>query len=196
VAGERLLDTHIKRFQNYNVELVNHFGLTECPAIGVSKKGDPRVLEIINDGIFTESLKENDAERFVVTDLHNTATPIVRYKTGDMLERVRHNSDGTLSQMSIVGRGDDLVKIQGILIPKTKIIEIVSRFTDKFLVDIQTKKARDFVEVTLDRACKKNQKKIEDSLAFFKKWKISFKKHFSIPTTSSFKNRYVIDSRR
>jgi phenylacetate-CoA ligase len=196
VAGERLLDSYIKKFKDYNIEVINHFGLTECPAIGVSSKHNPKIIKVINDGIYVECLKENGLNYLVITDLNNTATPIIRYKTGDIIDNIKSNKDSTLSEVSIVGRSDDLVKIQGELISKTKIVETLSHFTDKFLVNIRTKKTRDFVEVTLDQACKKNEVKIDNELAFLKKRKLIFKTYFSIPKTSSYKSTYIVDSRR
>ncbi len=197
IAGERLWDVYIEKFKKYNIEIVNHFGLTECPAIGVSKKGDPSIIEMINEGIYTESITGTNGEQyFVVTDLNNFATPIIRYRTGDTIDNVKHNKDGSLKEISIIGRGDDLVKIQGVLVSKTKIVEILSKFTDKFVVNIITKKHRDFVEVFLHQSCEEIKAEIDEQLAFLKKKELFFRGDISVPKTISYKNKHIVDLRR
>ncbi len=197
LAGERLLDSHIETFEKYGIEVINHFGLTECPAIGVSKKGNPKALEIINVGIHTESMVDEKGDHyFVVTDLHNFATPVIRYKTGDIIEKIQKNKNGTLAEFSIVGRGDDLIKIQGVLLSRSKIIEILSNFTDRFVVNILTKEGRDFVEIVLHKTCEKHKTVIEEQVAFLKKRELIFQEEITIPTTTSFKNKYIVDLRQ
>ncbi len=196
VAGEKLLESYIKKFRKYHIEVVNHFGLTECPAIGVSKAGNPKAIEIINDGIYTESIEEDGVKYFVVTDLYNLATPIIRYKTGDVIRNTKHNKDGSLSEISIIGRADDLVKIQGVLTSKTKIINTLLKFTDKFYIKIKTRKGRDLVEIAVDQAVKKLRDRIDEDLGFVKRKELVFKKRVLVPKTSSYKARYIADLRR
>ncbi len=199
VAGENLLDAYIEKFNSFGVEVINHFGLTECPAIGVSVKNNPKVLDIIDHGIYIESVEDHGVRHLVVTDVLNTATPIIRYKTGDVVTVIRENKAGgtvQLNRVSIVGRSDDLIKIQGVLVSQKKIIDILLRFSDTFIVYVKTKNSRDFLEVVLPSKYRKYQAEIEAALAFIKKKEICFEKDVVVPVTSSFKKRYIHDMRR
>ena len=196
VAGERLLEVYIKKFKKHGIVLENHFGLTECPAIGVSKRGRPDIIEIINKGIYTEAIKEGNYTYFIVTDLLNSATPIVRYKTGDLISNVITNRNGSVKEMSVVGRSDDLVKIQGILVSKTKIINTVSHYTNKFIVYIKTQKNRDCVDIVLPQDCRKCESRLDTLLSEVKRKTYIYKKDVVVPQTISFKNRHIIDLRK
>ncbi len=196
VAGEMMLDAYIEKFKEHGVEVANHFGLTECPAIGVSVKGNLKKIQVIGDGIYAESIEESGVHHLVVTDLYNYATPIIRYKTGDVIDSILQNKDGSISQFSIIGRSDDLIKIQGVLVSKTKIVEKMLMFTDTFVVHIITKDSRDFVEVHIDAECKKKENEIAEALAFLKKKKLVFKEQLLVPTTSSLKKKHVVDLRK
>jgi phenylacetate-CoA ligase len=196
VAGEKLLDAYIKIFKDYKIQIVNHFGLTECPAIGVSKKGAPEIIEIINEGLYPEIIEENETKYLVITDLNNYATPIIRYKTGDVVDNIKYNKQGDLTEITIIGRSDDLIKIQSVLTSKSKIIEIITKYTNKFTVYLKTKNGRDWVYVYLDKKSKKDKLKIDSELFFLKKRQLIFKDNLSIPKTSSYKNKYIIDLRK
>ncbi|MEX0918747.1 MAG: AMP-binding protein [Candidatus Paceibacterota bacterium] len=196
VAGERLLDSYTDTFKRYGIEVINHFGLTECPAIGVSKKDDPQKITVISNGIYVEAIEIKNLKHLVVTDLYNLATPIIRYKTGDILDNVKYNRNGSLKEFEIINRSDDLIKVQGILTSKTKIIDSLLKFTDQFMVYIKTNNDRDLVEIFIDNKVKKKEAEINETLNFLKNKKIIFQKNIDASKTSSYKNKYIADLRK
>ena len=197
VAGEMLLDSYISRFEELGVEVINHFGLTECPAIGVSKKGNPRLIKVINEGIYVEAIKVKDDLQLAITDLNNKATPIIRYNTRDILEGVKYNRDGSISEFVVIGRSDDLVKLQGMLTSKTKIENTLSKYTSDFIVNFKTKENRDFVEVVLPLEFKGKESEISKELSFiYAKKEIIFQDKVDVPKTISHKLRHIADLRK
>ncbi len=197
VAGEMLLDSYISRFKELGVEVINHFGLTECPAIGVSKKGNPRLIKVINEGIYVEAIKIKEDMLLAITDLNNKATPIVRYNTWDVLKDIIYNDDGSISEFIVIGRSDDLVKLQGMLTSKTKIEEILSKYTNDFIVNFKTKENRDYVEFVLPKEFKDKENEILKELAFiYVKKEVIFLQQIDVPKTSSSKLRHIIDLRK
>ncbi len=197
VAGEMLLDSYISRFNDLGVEVINHFGLTECPAIGISKKGNPKVIEVLEGDIYVEAVKIDQKLQLVITDLNNKATPIIRYNTKDILQNVKLNKNGSISEFTIIGRDDDLIKLQGMLTSKTKIENTLSKYTDEFIVNFKTKENRDFVEFVLPLEFKEKEKEILKELSFiFAKKEILFEVEVEVPKTSSHKLRHIVDLRK
>lgn len=196
VAGEKLLTSYLKRFQELEINVINHFGLTECPAIGVSMKKHPELISTINDGIYTEIIKKENGNYLVVSDLYNYSSPIIRYETGDIVDNVKFNRNGTLSEFKLVGRADDLIKVQGILVSKAKIIDILSTYTSNFLITIKTKKGRDFVEIKLPVMFTTKKSEIVQKLYFLKNKNFLFTDNINIPKTLSYKNKYFSDIRK
>ena len=197
VAGEMLLDSYLAKFEELGVEVVNHFGLTECPAIGVSKKGRPKVIEVIEDGVYIEAININENLQLLVTDLNNTSTPIIRYNTQDILQDVRYNNNESLKEFTIVGRSDDLVKLQGMLTSKTKIDDFLSKYTERFIVYLETKDNRDHVRIIIPSNLKEKEKEILDGLSFiFAKKSLMYEDKIDVPKTSSYKLRHIVDLRR
>ncbi len=197
VAGEKLLESYIESFKKFGVEVSNHFGLTECPAIGVSKKNNLLSIEVINDGIYAEAIKNEDGLHFVITDLNNYSTPIIRYDTKDIIKDIKLNKDGSLKEFLLVGRNDDLIKLQGTLTSKAKLIEILNKFTDKFIINIKTKEDKDWLEITIDNHFKERERDIQQSLAFIScKKEIIFNENVEVPKTISNKIKHIVDLRK
>jgi len=198
VAGERLLDSYIERFRHFNVEVINHFGLTECPAIGISDHLEPKTIKVINSGIYVEAKEETDGQTaLVITDLNNTSTPIIRYKTGDIIKDIKYMKDGTVKEFAIVGRDDHLIKLQGILISKGMIIDRLSKYTNEFMVKVKTVQERDFVEVVMPKQFNRKAEQIYEDLSFVsaKKEIIFSDKLEVLYKTDPHKLRRIIDER-
>ncbi|MFH0715055.1 MAG: AMP-binding protein, partial [Candidatus Diapherotrites archaeon] len=144
VAGEKLYPSYIRIFKEKGVEVINHFGLTECPAIGVSEK-NPSKIKVIEEGIRVESIAEESGENLLVTDYQNFSTPIIRYRTGDIIKPRKVSKDGSISEFEMLARSDDLVKLRGSFVSKNKIIESLLDYSSHFQVVVSTKNNKDVV---------------------------------------------------
>ncbi|MFA5931522.1 MAG: AMP-binding protein [archaeon] len=196
VAGERLLDSYIENFNNLGIKLVNNFGLTECPAIGVSIN-DQKLIKVIPDGIFVEMVNVDGNNELVITDLNNKATPIIRYNTRDLLIRVKEEKNGSLQEFEVKGRNDDLIKLQGLLVSKNKIIEVISKYTNDFYVNIIIKEGRDYLQINLLKSIKPMEKEIIfDITKVYGKVELVFLEEINPSKTSSHKVILVQDLRK
>ena len=198
VAGEKLLESYINNFKELNVEVINHFGLTECPAIGISKKNNPKIIKVISDGLYIESIKNDVGDELVVTDLNNFSTPIIRYNTADIIDHISYNKKNkSIIQFELKNRSDDLIKLQGILTSKNQIIETISRFTNEFIINLFIEDNRDIVELTLPNSIKNRELEILCSLEFIRaKKKIIYQDIVDVPKTSSHKLKNLNDKRK
>lgn len=195
-AGEALLDSYISTFKFHGIKVVNHFGSTECPAIGVSLN-DEKKIHVISDGIIIESEKNKNIEELVITDLNNFSTPILRYNSKDIIDNIKKDHNDHIIEFELKGRNDDLVKLMGILVSKIKISNTILKHTDEFYVLLKTKENRDYVEIHLPNSIKNKEVELEKDLLF-----IMAKKHFIyedsiiIPKTLTNKTKYIQDLRK
>lgn len=197
VAGEALLDSYIDKFKEFGIEVVNHFGLTECPAIGISTTDDLQSIKVIDKGIFVESYEVDGKGHLLVTDLYNESTPIIRYDTKDSIEILSTTSNGSLKEFKLIGRDGELTKLQGILVSKVKIINSLLKITDNFHIDLEIKGGRDVVSLYIDNSLRGEEENIMKSLDFLHcKKEINFVENFAIPKTISNKVKYIDDLRK
>ncbi|VVB77292.1 AMP-binding enzyme [uncultured archaeon] len=196
VTSERLLDSYVGRFRHFGIELRTTFGLTECPAIGVSKPGDAMTQEVIGDGAYVEAVDVNGATELAVTDLNNLSTPVIRYLTGDVIKNIKYGDDGSVIEFVPDRRNDDLIKINGILVSKSALVEALSKYSDDFTVRIETRNDSDFLEVTFPKKCESREAEIRSYLSSVRVNKdIVFKTDVDVPVTGSGKLRHLVDRR-
>lgn len=196
VAGEALFDTYIESFNKQGIKVVNHFGLTECPAIGVSIDNEKRI-HVINDGILVEIEKNDNVEELVITDLNNFSTPIIRYNTRDVVGNIDRDNEGNITAFELHGRNDDLVKLNGILTSKKHLSNSLLKFTEKFFIELKTKDDRDLVTIHLPESLQEQESDIMKSLKFLiAKHEIVYEGHVDVPKTITNKAKYIIDLRK
>ncbi|VVB77294.1 Uncharacterised protein [uncultured archaeon] len=196
VGGERLLDSYIARFMNFGTDLYNVMGTVEFSRVGISKKGKPKVLEAFDPGLYVETAEGTDGTELVVTDLENLATPIIRYKTGDLVNVLERNGDGSVREFSYEGRTGDLVKLFGMFASKTDIENRLSKYTDDFVVYIKTSGAGDYLQIVLPEKCREKANEIVGELKHIRVEKETvFKQKVDVPVTDSFKSRHIVDAR-
>ncbi|VVB77083.1 AMP-binding enzyme [uncultured archaeon] len=197
VTGERLLESYSKRFNDIGISVSNIFGMTECPFIGISKKEDFRTFRVTGSDIFLETLDTEKGTELVVTDLKNFSTPVIRYKTGDVVTRVKYNEDGSVREFHLESREDDRIKINSELFSKSSIEDAISKYSEDFVLRVQTKDYADFIELTLPEKCRPEKNALLQDLSHFRSEKaLVFAGRVDVPRTSSGKLKRIIDLRK
>lgn len=154
--------------QNLGVKVHNHYGMCEIYS-GFAYECDCRTgLHILDELVYVEVIDPSTGKvvpdgqtgELVVTSIHKEATPIIRYRTGDIT--VRHSSDkncacaqsATTSYMidSIHHRIDDTIFIKGLKVDPHLIRDFLLREFGAYIqsdVQIEVSKEVDFNEPTL-----------------------------------------------
>jgi phenylacetate-CoA ligase len=115
----------------------DHHGMTEVGPVTHEVPGRPGSLLVMEDSFYAEILDpvtgqpvpEGHSGELVLTTLRRTASPLIRYRTGD---RVIGRRDPTLGNAlvlegGILGRVDDMVILRGVNVYPTAIEELVRR---------------------------------------------------------------------
>ena len=145
VAGEpggSIVSTRERIEQGWGARVIDHHGLTEVGPIsfecwespgGLHLNEDEYICEVLEPGTQREA---GDGERgeLVITNLGRTASPLIRYRTGDIVvKRTGPCACGrTLSRLEggILARVDDMVIVRGVNVYPSAVEAIVRRFAE------------------------------------------------------------------
>jgi len=172
VAGEpggSVPQTRARIEEAWGAACVDHYGMTEVgPACFECEKVRGRLhvieSEYIAECVDPETGKaraEGDVGELVLTNLGREGSPLLRYRTGDIVRLRRHapcacGRSFAALEGGILGRVDDMLVVRGVNIYPSAVEEAVRRFGEiaEFRVEIQQWRAmtelKVIVEVTAD----------------------------------------------
>lgn len=140
------------------VQIFDHHGMTEVGPVSYEDPEHPQNLCIIEDAYRAEIVDtegnevEDGAEgELVLTTLKRTASPLIRYRTGDWVRKERRNGKLYLKG-GILSRCDDMVVIRGVNLYPTAIENVVLRFPEvaEFVIEQKRVKNMEEIEVLLE----------------------------------------------
>jgi len=126
----------------------DHHGMTEVGPVTYECPAQPGVLHVIESAYFAEVIDPasgkpapaGQAGELVLTTLGRTGSPLLRYRTGDLVKfRTRNAERGTACRCGrhelaleggILGRSDDMVIVRGVNVYPTAVEEIIRSFED------------------------------------------------------------------
>ncbi len=121
----------------------DHHGMTEVGAVSYECPAHPCRLHVIDSAYFAEVLdpetqapvRLGEAGELVLTTLKRVGSPLLRYRTGDLVKLATSSPcacgtfDTTL-EGGILGRTDDMVVVRGVNVYPSAIEQIVREFSD------------------------------------------------------------------
>ena len=145
VAGEpggSIPATRERIERSWGARVIDHHGLTELGPIsfecweapGFLHLNEDRFLCEVLDSTTLEPLPDGERGELVVTSLGRTASPVLRYRTGDMV--VRRSGPCACGRTwarlegGILARADDMVNVRGVNVYPAAIEAIVRRFPE------------------------------------------------------------------
>lgn len=142
-------------------EIFDHHGMTEVGPVTFEHPDKPLSLCVIESAYFAEIIdRESQREvaagekgELVLTTLKRTACPLLRYRTGDLVEKSYF--DGRLClEGGILGRVDEMVVVRGVNIYPTAVEKVIRGFPEvvEFQVKQTTRQSMAELEITLEPA--------------------------------------------
>lgn len=145
--------------------VVDHHGMTEVGPVSYACPKRERVLHVIESAYFAEviepasglAVSPGEKGELVLTNLGRLGSPLVRYRTGDIVERSASEqcecgSDDLALEGGILARTDDMVVIRGVNLYPSAIEDII-RACDgvaEYRVEIQTARALPEVSIQVE----------------------------------------------
>lgn len=146
----------------------DHHGMTETGPVTYEHPDKPLSLCIIEEAYFAEIIdRETQTEvapgqkgELVLTTLTRTACPLLRYRTGDLVEKAYFTPAGGAPILSleggILGRVDEMVVIRGVNVYPTAVEKIIRGFPEvvEFQVVQTTRQSMAELEVMIEADAK------------------------------------------
>lgn len=134
----------------HGARVFDHHGMTEVGPVTHELPDRPGVLKILEQSFYAEVVEpatslpvpEGTPGELVLTTLRRTASPLIRYRTGDIVV-ARRTAEGLLLEGGILGRVDDMVIVRGVNVYPTAIDGIVRNFPEvtEYRVTLDTRNA-------------------------------------------------------
>jgi phenylacetate-CoA ligase len=126
----------------WGARVFDHYGLTEVGPVGMECRENPGGFHLLETECVAEVIDPATAEpvpagqvgELVVTNLHRSGSPVIRYRTGDLVQvdprpcpcgRSFLRLDG-----GVLGRGDDMIHVRGNNVYPSALEAVVRRFAD------------------------------------------------------------------
>ena len=149
-----------KRIESaWQARVYDHHGMTEIGPVSVSSENDPDLLLLLHDSYFCEVIDPatgvptalGETGELVLTTLGRHGSPLLRYRTGDLVLPVAYGDHFAL-RGGVLNRTDDMVVIRGINIHPSSIDAIVRMFPDiaEYQVEIDPRPALAELRLTVE----------------------------------------------
>ncbi|MCP4847985.1 MAG: phenylacetate--CoA ligase [Verrucomicrobiaceae bacterium] len=142
-------------------KVFDHHGMTEVGPVSVEVPNSPGNLCIVPGFHFAEVLdlesgmevSEGERGELVLTTLRRDDTPVLRYRTGDLVCKRHYEIDGQLVlgfEGGVLGRIDDMVVVRGVNLYPGAIDAVVCRHSEVENYQVVISSDRSMREVTLN----------------------------------------------
>jgi phenylacetate-CoA ligase len=165
VAGEPGGSVHSLRRrieQVWNARLIDHAGATEIGPWGYGDK-EGRGLYLLETEFIAEFLSlekggpaaDGEMAELVLTSLGRFGSPVIRYRTGDVVRPRRDAGDGNrfvLLEGGVLGRTDDMLIVRGVNVFPSSVEQILRGFPEvvEYRVTISRHGSKDHLAVEIE----------------------------------------------
>ena len=146
--------------------IFDHHGMTEVGPVTYECPAQPGVLHVIESAHFAEVIDPGSGKparsgELVLTTLTRVGSPLLRYRTGDLVKLVTRHSSLVTSPCScgrhelaleggILGRVDDMVIVRGVNIYPTAVEEIIRGFREIAEYRVQISQENSLAEMRIE----------------------------------------------
>ncbi len=125
--------------------MLDHYGLTEVGPTAYQRTGEAGVLRIIESAYLAEIIDPQtgapaDEGELILTTLGRTDSPLLRYRTGDLVQRDR-TLGGFALRGGVLGRVDDMIVVRGVNIYPSAVDAIVRTIPEIQEYRVQVRRA-------------------------------------------------------
>jgi phenylacetate-CoA ligase len=150
--------------ESWGARCYDHAGATEVGAFGFECELQPNAIHVNENEFIVEVIDPHTGREapagergeLVITNLGRTGSPLIRYKTGDLVQPGSHpcrcGRQFVLLEGGVLGRTDDMVVVRGVNIFPSAIENVLREFSEieEFRVEILEKDAMKEIKLILE----------------------------------------------
>ncbi|VAX40809.1 Coenzyme A ligase [hydrothermal vent metagenome] len=167
VAGEpggSIPATRERIEQAWGARLFDHWGMTDIGSLGIESEGRPGGLYILETECIAEIIHPETLQpvakgaqgELVITNLGRHASPVIRYRTGDLVVASTEKSpDGyelLFLEGGILGRVDDMMTIRGNNLFPSSLEAIIRQYEDiaEYRIEVDTSQTLHHLKIEIE----------------------------------------------
>ncbi len=167
VAGEpggNIEATKLRIGQAWGARVFDHWGMTEIGALGIEPLESPGSLNILETECIAEivnpdtlqPVEKGEQGELIITNLGRMGSPLVRYRTGDLVSEDTTACPSGRSLMrlkgGILGRADDMVIIRGNNVFPSSLEAILRTFDQiaEYRIEVRTIRSMQHMKIELE----------------------------------------------
>lgn len=143
--------------------LFDHYGMTEVGPVAYEDPARGCRLKLIDSSYFAEVVDPGGSEgvspgkngELVLTTLGRIGSPLLRYRTGDMVRPILVGNSGRIAfEGGVIGRVDDVVHVRGVNLYPSAVDEVIRSFSEvvEYRVEVGKKGAMTEISIQLEVA--------------------------------------------
>lgn len=150
--------------ESWGAKCYDHAGATEVGAFGFECQSQPGAIHVNENEFIAEIIDPNSGAQacpeqkgeLVITNLGRIGSPLIRYKTGDLVQsRTQPCPCGRpfiLLDGGVLGRADDMIIVRGVNVFPSAIENVLREFTEveEFRVEIFERQAMKEIKIVLE----------------------------------------------
>lgn len=141
----------------WGARVIDHYGMTEVGPVAVETVDSPGNLLVLEDRYVAELIEpdgdrpasEGELAELVLTNLGRVGSPLIRYRTGDLVKG-RHKPGGMVLEGGILARTDDMIHVRGNNIYPAAIEAVVRRFAEVAEFQLVVDRSGPLTDLTLE----------------------------------------------
>ena len=145
----------------WDARVIDHWGMSDVGSLGVEPAADPGVLHLLSSACIAEVLApgtnapvaDGTLGELVITNLGRWGMPVIRYRTGDLVEPAGRSDAGNLRlRVGVRGRADDMIVIRGNNVFPSSVEAIVREHPGvaEFRLTVETRRAMPHLRIELE----------------------------------------------
>ena len=164
VAGEpggSIASTRQRLMESWDAEVLDHWGMTEVGSLAAESKDRPGGMYLLETECIGEVLRPGSGDRvadgeageLVITTLGRTGSPLLRYRTGDIVRcSVEADPSGRVLRWfegGILGRVDEMVIVRGNNVYPSSIEAVVRELPEIAEFQLELRTVREMQELSV-----------------------------------------------
>jgi phenylacetate-CoA ligase len=162
----------------WGARCVDHYGMTETGPVSFECEKVPRRMHVIESEFIAECIDiktaapapDSEAGELVLTNLGRTGSPVIRYRTRDIVRMTRHApcacGRSFLSlEGGIIGRSDDMIIVRGVNVYPSAVEDVIRAFPIvEYRVEVTTVRAMSEMRIQIEPKADENGAQVAKQL--------------------------------